>query len=194
MRLDTKVIQLNRVGKALEKKLKHLGIEIIKDLLFYFPFRYEDFSKLAQIKDLQDGEQVTIKGKIEIIANKRSKRKRKMMTEAVIADDTDRLRIIWFGQPFITKNLHVGDEVYLSGKVEDNMFGKQMISPSYEKVKAENVHTARLVPIYSLTTGITQKQLRFLVSQIVDKSENIDDWISDDILEKLRSLGYLQGG
>lgn len=184
MDLDTPIAKLNRVGKTVEKRLKHLGIETARDLLFYFPFRYEDFSQLIAIKDLQDGQQVTIKGKIELIANKRSPRKRKILTEAVVADETERLRVIWFGQPFITKTLRVGDEVYLSGKVKEDMFGVQMVGPSYEKVKQDNVHTARIVPMYSLTAGITQKQMRFLASQIIEQAENVEDWVPEEFLDK----------
>ncbi len=186
MQLHTPIGKLNRVGKVLEKRLKHLGIETAQDLLFYFPFRYEDFSSLKSIKDLQVDEQVTIKGKIELIANKRSPRKRTMITEAIVADDSDQIKVIWFGQPFITKTLHVGDEVYFSGKVKSDMFGVQLVSPAYEKVKyqAETTHTARIVPMYSLTTGITQKQLRFLMSQIIDLADEISDWLSNDLKEK----------
>ncbi|MBU0597078.1 hypothetical protein KJ641_03480, partial [Patescibacteria group bacterium] len=192
MNLNTKITELSRVGKVLERKLKHLGIETAEDLLFYFPFRYEDFSQVTNIKDLKDGMQTTVVGKIELIASKRSPRKRKMITEAVMVDDTDRLRVIWFGQPFISKVLKVGDTVYLSGKVSEDMFGVQMKSPSYERYNEQRTmnneqiktaHTARIVPMYSLTSGITQKQLRFLMSQVVDLSQDVDDWLPEDILD-----------
>ncbi len=199
MQLHTPVKLLNRVGGALEKRLKHLGIETVQDLLFYFPFRYEDYSQLRQIKDLKDDEQVTIKGKIELIANKRSPRKRTVITEAVVADDTEQIKVVWFGQPFIAKTLKQGDSVYLSGKVTSDMFGVQMVGPAYEKEKnyltpnpspckgeggLATTHTARIVPMYSLTTGITQKQLRFLVDQITDLSGKLEDWLPEDLKEK----------
>ncbi|MBT4120402.1 MAG: ATP-dependent DNA helicase RecG [Candidatus Magasanikbacteria bacterium] len=185
MQFHTPVVKLNRVGKALEKRFKHLGIETVQDLLFYFPFRYEDYSKLRNIKDLQEDEQVTIKGKIELIANKRSPRKRTMITEAIVADETEQLKVVWFGQPFITKALKQGDSVYLSGKVSNDMFGLQMTSPAYEKDKSsDTTHTARIVPMYSLTSGITQKQLRFLVNQIIDLADGLEDWLTEDLREK----------
>ncbi len=201
MKLTTKVSQLNRVGEVLARRLKHLGIETVEDLLFYYPFRYEDFSQSEQIKKLKEGEQVTVRGKVELIANKRSPRKGKIITEAVVADDADRLRVVWFGQPFIAKTIHVGDTVFLSGKVSRDMFGLVMKSPSYEKEKKlakqhledissqqkdgdiEQTHTGRLVPIYSLTAGITQKQLRFLISQVISLSSTLEEWLPVEILE-----------
>ncbi|KKS52870.1 MAG: helicase protein [Candidatus Magasanikbacteria bacterium GW2011_GWC2_42_27] len=168
MHLDTSVIHLNKVGEALEKRLLRLGIKTAHDLLFHFPFRYEDFSQVSGITQLQNGQETTIEGTVELIANKRSPRKWTMITEAVVSDGTAQMRVVWFGQPFIAKSLHVGDRVFLSGKVKDDMFGLQMVSPSYEKIRnqasvtsnLDTLNTARIVPMYSLTTGLTQKQLR----------------------------------
>lgn len=190
MQLTTNVSQLNRVGKVLAKRLQHLGVETVEDLLFYFPFRYEDYSQVGTIGSLKDGEQMSIKASVEVIATKRSPRKGKLITEAVVADNTGRMRIVWFGQPFISKLLKVGDEVYFSGKVTRDILGPQMVGPGYEKVKNwsehknDTIHTARIVPIYSLTTGITQKQIRFLLSQIIGLTREVAEWLPEKILEK----------
>jgi len=189
MSLKTKVTKLNRIGKTLEKRLSRLGIVTVEDLLFYFPFRYEDYSEILSIAKLQNGQEVTIRGKIELINAKRSSRQRKIVTEALISDGSDQLRLVWFGQPFISKTLHVGEEFYFSGKVKSDMFGLQMVSPSYERVKtspavtevASTLHTARIVPMYPLTAGITQKQLRFLVSQVVHMIDEIEEWLPEDV-------------
>ncbi|PIR78710.1 MAG: hypothetical protein COU28_00125 [Candidatus Magasanikbacteria bacterium CG10_big_fil_rev_8_21_14_0_10_36_16] len=181
MSLKTKVTKLNRIGKTLEKRLSTLGIETVGDLLFYFPFRYEDYSEILNISNLQAGQEVTIKAKIELINSKRSYRSKKIITEALISDDTERLRVVWFGQPFIAKTLHVGDEMFFSGKIKSDMFGLQMTGPSFEKVKKETMHTARIVPIYSLTAGVTQKQIRFLVSQVIHQIDEIEEWLPDDV-------------
>ena len=84
----TSMITLSRVGQVLAKKLKKLGLENNLDLLFYYPSRYEDFSQVSNISDLQPEQTTTVKGRIEIINNRRSWRRRMMITEAVIRDDT----------------------------------------------------------------------------------------------------------
>lgn len=183
MKLTTKVIALNQVGKALGSRLKHLGIEIVEDLLLYYPFRYEDFSRTVLIKDLQDGEEVTIKGKVELVANKRSLRKRKIITEAIVRDETDQIRLVWFGQPFLTQQIKAGQSFCFSGKVTSDMFGFQMVGPVYER-EQNNTHTGRIVPLYSLTTGITQKQIRFLVQQILPLALDIPEWLPEEIQNK----------
>ena len=176
MQLSTSVSQLSRVGSVLEKRLKHLGIYTVHDLLWYFPFRYEDFRNIASIGSLKDGWEGTIQGTLSLIANRKSPRKRTLLTEAIIEDSTGQLRVVWFGQPFLAKSLAVGDRVSLSGKVKSDRYGMQMVSPSYEKIVPEGAtpiddahvttHTARIVPLYSLTTGMTQKQMRFLMPDV----------------------------
>jgi len=186
MNLDTKIKELNKVGKTVASRLKRLGIFCVSDLIYHFPFRYEDYSDIVKIKDLQNGQMTSVRGKIELIKNKRSYRKKKIITEALVSDDSETLRVVWFGQPYISKNLRIGDEVYLSGKVKEDILGPQFVSPMYEKVSGnkQTTHTARLIPMYSLTSNLTQKQIRFLISQVMDLTEKIEEYIPDKILEK----------
>lgn len=186
LRLTTPITTLHRAGKSVEKKMEQLGIMCARDLLFHFPFRYEDYRSVVAIKDVMSGVDLTIKGTIELIANKRSPRKRTMITEAVVRDETDAIRVIWFGQPFIAKVLKVGEEVYLSGTVKEDVFGLQMASPAYERVREDRqaTHTARIVPMYPLTSGVTQKQMRFLVEQVLSLTAEIKEWIPEQILRE----------
>ncbi len=191
MNLSTSVSAFKTVGKTLRERLKYLGLETARDLLLYFPFRYEDYSQTLNIEEVQEGMQITVRAKIEMIASKRSFRKRKVITEAVISDETGKMRIVWFGQPFIMKQLQVGDEVLFSGKTNKDMFGIGMTSPTYEKVKKEeSVHTARIVPMYSLTNGITQKQLRFLVKEALPALKEMEDWLPEKIRERAQVIPF----
>ena len=184
MNLKTTISALTRVGKTAAKRLKNLGLETVEDLIFYFPFRYEDFSLIKKIRDLTPNEPVTIRGKIQLIANRRSFRKRKILTEALVGDETGSVKVIWFNQPYLTKTLQVGDWVYLSGQLDETRF--QFISPEYERVRdgALAIHTARLVPIYHLTEGVTQKQLRFLLKQTLPLINQIAEYLPADIVAR----------
>jgi len=187
MNLDTPISSLSRVGKTTSSRLKLLGIDTVADLIFYFPFRYEDFSAVKPIADLKAGESISVHGKIQLIANRRSFRKRKNITEALVSDDSGTLKVVWFNQPFLIKALKVGDEIYLSGKVDDT--GTQMISPDYERMSlakhpGENIHTARIVPVYHTTSGITQKQLRFLLSLTTAVFDQIEEYLPAEVLKK----------
>ena len=184
--LDSKVSEINKIGKALATRLKYLEIETVRDLIFYYPFRYNDYSIITPINKLQIGATTTVIGKIELIDSRRTPRKRKLLTEALVADSTGSVKVIWFNQPWIAKNLKPGDSVSLSGKVSGNLLDVYLNSPEYEKVNFKNgLHTARIVPIYSLTEGISQKQLRFLINEVIDLADSVDDYLPDFILKKL---------
>ena len=198
--LTTDITNITRVGKTTANQLKRLGIETVQALLFYFPFRYDDFSKLTPIDKLQAGMSANIVGKIELIQNKRSPRKRMYITEALVSDEHETIKVIWFNQPFIARNLRVGDRVSLAGKVEDDYSGFVMRSPIYEKIsyptpplirggnKREGYHTQGLVPNYHLTANLTQKQIRFLIKQVIGMANKVADWLPTEIKNTLRML------
>ncbi|MBU4256825.1 ATP-dependent DNA helicase RecG [Patescibacteria group bacterium] len=192
MTLNTDITKISRVGAAAAKRLKKLGIETAGDLLFYFPFRYDDFSRLTPISELRPGASANIVGRIELIQNKRSPRKRMYITESLVSDDTGEVKVVWFNQPFIARNLRVGDKVSLAGKAEDDYGGIVMMSPVYEKItRGQAVHTQGLVPNYHLTANITQKQIRFLIKQIIGLARSAKDWLPEEISHavKLLNLG-----
>ena len=186
IKLETSITQIAGVGEVLASKLKRLGMYTVRELLYYFPFRYEDFSQVSKINELQSGQLTTIAVQIEMIGAKRSPRRRLVLTEAVVSDESDRLKVIWFNQPFIAKTLQAGDKIFLSGKVTVDRFGLSMQNPSYERMKAETVHTARLVPLYPLTEGITQKQIRFFINEIIGVADSVPEWVPQELLEKIK--------
>ena len=191
MEISTPISVLNRVGKTTARVLKRIGVETAGDLLRYFPYRHDDFRQVVPIRQLREGQSATVRGRIEMIANKRTHRRRRMLTEALVSDQSGSLRVIWFNQPYLTKILPVGQEVFLSGKAKADMFGPLLFSPVHEKVSAAPAtHTGRLVPIYPLTSGLTQKQVRFLISQILPLADQAEEWLPPEILTRW-NLGKL---
>jgi ATP-dependent DNA helicase RecG len=184
--LDSPIRTLSGIGAAYQKQLAMLGVRTCRDLLFYFPYRFDDFSEIVPIAGLQPGMTATVRGKITLIANRRSSKQRKILTEALISDASGSVKVIWFNQPFLIKNLAVGDVVNLSGKTSNHMFDLQLVSPQYEKIHAgrESVHTGRLVPVYSLTENITQKQFRALMKAGLSVCmQYVSEWIPEDIIK-----------
>ncbi len=197
--LDTSISKLNKVAASQAKKLKNLGIRTVRDLLYYYPFRYDDFSQVSKISELKPGTKASIQGRVDLISNKRSLRKRIIITEALISDDTGSFKALWFNQPFLTNSIRIGDFISLAGKVDTDFYGIQMKSPSWEKIyhKLENqditekdiVHTRELVPIYHLTYNLTQKQIRFVISSVIKAIEQINDWLPEEVRNKYNLIG-----
>lgn len=190
MNLKTPLIDLQRIGTIRSSHLARLGLTTVEDLLFYFPFRYDDFRVTTRIADIEAGQTTTVVGELQLIQNKRSPRRRMYITEALISDGTEMLRVIWFNQPFLTKNLRVGETLSLAGRISEDYGGIFMNSPVYEKVAySQAVHTQGLIPLYHLTSNISQKQLRSAIKQIINLADEVIDWVPAEIVKKYKLLG-----
>ena len=191
IRLDSPLNVFKRVGPTIIKRFKKLGVATIHDLLFYYPFRYDDFSKKSTLAELTPGELTTIKGRIILIANRRSPVKKRIITEAIVSDKTGSIKAVWFNQPFLTKILKQGDQIYLAGKPDYYLDTFQFTNPSYEKVKPRAIHTANIVPIYPTTEKLTQKQIRWVVKMVLPLANKVEDWLPSEIIKKLNLLESL---
>lgn len=189
MDLQTPVIQISRAYKMFARRLEKLGITKLEDFLFHIPFRYDDYSLVSKIGQVQTGETVTIKGTVEEIHNQYT-RKWKTLQRAVIKDDTGSIDVLWFNQPFLAKVMRKGDLVSLSGKVglDRNKLGLQ--SPDYEIIfNNQTIHTGRLVPIYSETKGLTSKWLRRQIFKLLEEKNQIKEFLPKDLLKENNLMG-----
>ncbi|MFA6918634.1 MAG: ATP-dependent DNA helicase RecG [Patescibacteria group bacterium] len=178
--LNSPISDISGIGKALAKRFANINLETVLDLIFCYPFRYEDYSRIIKISDLKEGETATIVASIDLISNRRSVRKRKIMTEAIVSDDSGSVKIIWFNQPWIGKSLRQGDKLYISGKVTGDMFNVYFNSPMYEKYSS-NFIPMGIVPIYSSTEGLSQKQIRSVIKLAIHLVEQIEDFLPHEI-------------
>jgi len=182
--------QLNKVGPKTLTALHKLDLKTILDLVFYFPYRYEKYNSVSNFNSLQLNQAVIVSGQIDLIRNKKTFKKKMYITEALISNDSGSLEIIWFNQPFITKTLKVGDTISLAGKVTISNGRLMMVSPTYEKTifNKKMIHTATLVPVYNLTSGLTQKQLRYFIHQALEIIKEIPEYLPPEIIEKYQLL------
>jgi len=169
LNLYSPIEEIPRVGPAFQKKLKRMGINTVRDLLFHFPHRYEDFSKLTKISEVKLNETVCIRGKILEIENIRTWKKRMFLTKAIIQDETAAIKVTWFNQPYLTKTLKKGDFITLVGKTSLGKEGIYLASPAYEKLSSEieSIHTGRIIPIYPETEGLSSRWLRYILRPVL---------------------------
>lgn len=172
------------IGPVLAKRFAHLGIQTVEDLLLHFPVRHEDLRAMTPIVSAVADTTLTVHGRITHIEAHRSPRRRMNLTEAILADDSDSLHVVWFNQPFLVKMLQPGDEVYLTGKISVGKYGRQMMSPSYEKAKTVQTHVARIVPVYPATERLSQKQIRFAVQSVIDCARDVADPLPADVRDR----------
>jgi ATP-dependent DNA helicase RecG len=173
--LDTPIRFTPGVGPVMASRLDRLGIRTVEDLLYHVPFRYDDFSLVSDIARVQPGETVTIKGTVVSFHAFFTKTGKKMQ-EARVSDDTGKLTVVWFNQPYLRSVILPGSTIRLSGNI--GFFGNKLVmnSPQYEivpKSQTSSLHTGRLVPVYPETEGVSSKWLRsriaFTLEQILGK-------------------------
>jgi len=213
VKLNEPLESLYGVGPKFAERLKKFGIKSVRDLLWHFPFRYDDFSSVSKIVDLKVGQIATVSGVISQVKLHRTWKKRMFIVEALISDDSGSIKAIWFNQRFLLSILKKGKLVSLAGKVaEDQKGGIVLQHPTFELLAQSRInsdqtqidsdtkinnlsdqsrnqslselrHTGRLVPIYPETRKLTSKGFRYLIKPLLESVEKIDDPIPDGVLE-----------
>jgi ATP-dependent DNA helicase RecG len=165
--LDSRVTELHGVSDTYGKRLGRLGVGTIRDLLYLFPHRYDDFSSLKTIDELEYGEEVTIVGTVRETRERTTRRGQALVT-TVVSDGTGVVQATWFNQPYLVSRLKAGRQVVISGKVDEYLGRLTFSSPTWEPLDKELIHTGRLVPVYPLTKGIGARWLRRLLKRTTD--------------------------
>lgn len=184
--LDAPVTSLPGISTAYATRLKRLGIETVHDLLYHFPHRYEDYSTLKPIHRLQYGEETTVIGTVWSTQT-RTTRGGGTLISSIIADASGTIEAVWFNQPYLTRQLRAGRRIVLSGKVDQYLGRLILRSPAWEPLERELIHTARLVPVYPLTQGISSRWMRRLIKRVVDYwAPRLEDPLPAAVRERAR--------
>jgi ATP-dependent DNA helicase RecG len=186
--LDAPVTVVKGISTILAAKFGKLGVKTVRDLLYFFPHRHLDYSKLKFISQLAEGEEQTI------IANvweaKETRPGGRRSAEAIVGDETGNIRAVWFNQPYLAKTLTTNSKIILSGKVSAYHGRLMFVSPDWEIMEGQDlVHTARLVPVYPLTQGLRPRQVRRLMKYFVDLwAGRVIDFLPQAIRKRLDFL------
>lgn len=188
--LNDTLERIPRVGAATLQKLSKLGIVTVRDMLLHVPFRYEDYSRIAPIRSLHEGESVSVVATVRRIATRRSFRSRVSVCEAIVADDTGTLTVVWFNQPYIERYISIGDRVVLSGTIERRE-KLHMVSPLYRVIIDDGgTHSGQIFPVYRATKDLTQKQLRYIAAYCVTAAHELEEMLPSGIVKKYDLMGY----
>ncbi len=193
--LDAPVSALPKVKPADVKRLARLGIETIRDLLLTLPFDWETFGAPAEVARLVAGQQATVIGTISAISAKQSLRKRIRLTEATLRDDSGAgLKVVWFNQPFIARQLHKGDRIAVAGTVKESRYGAmlEMQNPHHEKLEDDDdVPPSRvggLMPKYHLVAGLSSRKMAGWIESALPIAGELEDLLPERVRERHRLL------
>lgn len=186
---DRPIGSLKGVGAEMERKLERLGLRTAGDLIGHFPRRYDDFSNIIPIRQMVPGN-VTFRGQIERVAGRYARTRKLHITEAIISDGTGTIKAIWFNQQYLAKSLPVGTPVMISGKLEFKNNDLALQSPAIEELSENKVtkDTARIVPVYPETEGLSSKVLRGLILPLLPLASTLDETLPDFIIDSAKLM------
>lgn len=162
--LDAPVQKLAGVGGKRAELLAKLGIHSVRDLLYGYPRRYEDYSTLKTINQLQYGDRVSLLATVWE-AGGRTTRKGRYVFRVILSDNTGTLEVLWFNQRYLEGRIRAGMRLLVSGKVDEYLGRLTMSSPEWEVVEQKAVTNVRIQPVYALTEGLYQQWMRKTVER-----------------------------
>jgi ATP-dependent DNA helicase RecG len=186
------VTNLHKIGEKMAEKLAKLGIETIEDMLYTFPRRYDDYTRMRTLNRLRPGEHVTVVAAVRSVTKQQGRSGRPYVL-VTLDDDTSVLHVAFFGQPWLQRQFKRDSQVVLSGEVELFRGQLMMTNPEWELLERENLHTRRIVPVYSLTKGLAARTMRRLMHQTVEEwGSRVPDYMPESVLERsnLVDLGW----
>lgn len=164
--LDAAVDVIAGVGKKRVELLQKLGVNTIRDLLYFYPRRYEDYSTLKTINRLAYGERVSLLATVWEAGGRKTQAGRHLF-QAILSDSTGTLAVTWFNQPHLESRIRPGLQILVSGKVDEYLGRLVMNSPEWELVGRTDITNARIQPIYALTEGLRQRWLRMTLQRVL---------------------------
>jgi len=187
--LDSEITAVRGIGTKQASRLAKLGVRSIRDLLYFFPRRYDDYSQLSPINRVSRGEEVTIIAKVWDIGARRTRRGLSLV-KATLSDGTGFVEATWFNQPYLVDRIKRGQQIVVSGKVDPYQGHLCFSSPTWELLEEELLHTARIVPVYPLTEGLSSRWLRGVMKRTIDYwSKRLPDHLPASIREKAGLVG-----
>lgn len=186
--LDQPLTTLRGVGASMATKLSNIGPETLRELLYLFPRRYDDYTRMLPINRLLPNETYTIIATIRSVHERKGKSGIDIL--AVNVDDgTGKMDVNFFHQPWLRRQLRVGMQLVFSGKT-DLFLGKiTMSNPSWEPVEQDNLHTGGIVPIYPLTKGISAHTMRKIMKVLLAEwADKIPDMVPSSVLDRANQV------
>jgi len=184
---QTSVRELNGVGEKTATSLAKVDVSSVLDLLTYYPRRYLDRTKEARIQDMTPGEEAMVLVKVRRSSLVRT-RNGKAMVNIEVTDGTGSLKVTFFNQTFRLKQLPVGTEAVLFGKVEVFRGARQMTNPVVDLIGDK---TGMIVPIYpqSEKAGVMTWDIAKLMVEVLERAGEFAEPVPDEVRERFGLIG-----
>jgi ATP-dependent DNA helicase RecG len=187
--LERPVQFLKGAGPRRAELLGKLGIAVVGDLLEHYPHRYVDRSRIGLLADAREGAHVTCLVEVVDVSIRPTRHRRMKNFTALLRDESGAIEAIWFNQAYLQSAVKPGARLMVSGEVGRYGGRLQLRNPEYESITDDDqamLHTGRIVPVYPLTGGVSQRLMRSLVRQAVDAAEGrVEETLPDALCRRL---------
>ncbi|MBR1969336.1 MAG: ATP-dependent DNA helicase RecG [Clostridia bacterium] len=181
---QTDIRVLKGIGDAKAKQLLRLGVHTLWDLLTYYPMRFEDRTKLTDIFSLEDESFACVNAKVVTAPTEHYVRKGLTYYKFSVRDESGIMNITFFNNKYIKNYFKIGKMFTFYGKASIRGSRREMVSPEFEEIDSSE-STKVIVPVYSLTSGLTQKFLRKIVKEAYEISKQyIEDFMPSEITKE----------
>ncbi|MBE9505801.1 MAG: DNA helicase RecG, partial [Chloroflexi bacterium] len=167
--------------------LARLGVSTLVDFVYLLPRRYLDYTQIRRVSELEIDRDQTVIGtvvrvRLRLFGGRQG-------TEAYLRDESGMVRMLWFNQPWVARNLPANREIVVSGTVHLFRTEKVIESPEWEPVHSAGIHTGRLVPVYPLTSGLSARQMRkWMVEALERCAPDLVEYLPADIAARQRLM------
>lgn len=186
MKLCDSIDTLKGIGLKKKEAFNHKGIFTLEDLLLYFPRSFEDRRNITDIGDLKPGQAALVSGQILNSGGKTAPYKRSSIFNVSVSDTTGILKIVFFNSYYKTASFPKGENFIFYGRVTEGFNGTlQMAHPEFCRAGSKD-DIRGILPVYTAIEGISQKEMRKYQKEISPLTEQIDEWLPDEIRTKER--------
>lgn len=190
---DTEVRYLKGIGEKKAQAFLRLGIRSLRDLISFFPRKYEDRSHFIPIAAASDGDTVCIRALVADEPRLQRVRGGLELVKFRVVDESASVDITYFNQPYMRQHIHRGDPCRLYGRIVVVGTRRTMSNPIYERDGQASGSMGRIFPVYSLTAGLNQKIVSTAMRQALDAcTDELPDILPVDVREryKLAQTGF----
>lgn len=188
MQLDASLKDIKGVGPKTAEQFAAAGLRTVRELIYFFPRTYEDFSHLTAIAVIRPGN-VTLRGKFEDIRTRRVRRSM-TVTEATLADATGKVACVWFNQSYRVQQISTDKEFLVSGEFGLQRNKYQVVSPSVEAVNGDNISVGRIVPVYRQVAGLKTQLVRKILVELKPYILTLDETLPAEIVAKEKLMSH----
>lgn len=180
--LDTPLDQVKGVGEKTYDQLSLAGLRTVRDLIYFFPRTHDDYSQVSKIAGIRPGK-VSVQGRFQQV-NTRRVRRGMSVTEAVLVDDTSKVAVVWFNQPYRAEQLKEGKEWLVTGEFGLQRSRYQIVNPACEAIEGPHISGGRIVPVYRAVKGLKSQLVRKILMELKPVMTMLPETLPEELVKK----------